>query len=299
MSRFLILKTLACFLFISLAVFTFKAYGQDAETDSLLDKVLFGDDEFLSLFTSPKKFQFIYARTNYENKTYFAGRDLGISQYNLSAQLFYFHSIGFHAGMGGVWYSGFEPKLYTVLVSAGYSGKIDGSGDYRYRVSFDKYFFSKNDSVQGIFSNSLNFGGTVDKGIAGSRLDFSLLTGKETGMQISWDLYSKLELLKLGSDSKIKFEPEVSFYFGTEEVVFYEIGRGSGVVPRNWQIIGSSRNKFGLLNTEIILPVCLEYKNFDFEAGYNINFPRTCQSGTKLPVTSYFNFSVGYIFSLN
>lgn len=278
---------------------THKVFSQEAELDSILDKVLFEDEEFLSLLSASGNFQFIYARTNYENRTYFAGRDIGINQYNTTGQLVYFHSIGIHAGIGGVWYDGFEPKLYNTMLSTGYSGKIGRSGDYRYRASFDQYFFGKVDTVDHTFSNSLNAGATIDKNFAGTRIDVSLLTGKETGVQVSWDFYGDFRLLKLGTYDKIRFEPEVSFYFGSEEIVFAKIGRGTGTLPRNRQIYYSYQTKFGLLNTEIMFPVTVDYKNFDLEVGYNINIPKTFQPDTKIPVSSYFNVSLGYIFSLN
>ena len=42
-----------------------------------------------------------------------------------------------------------------------------------------------------------------------------------------------------------------------------------------------------------------DYKNFDLEFGYNINLPNSMLTGDKLPVTTYFNVSLGYLFSLN
>lgn len=84
--------------------------------------------------------------------------------------------------------------------------------------------------------------------------------------------------------------------FGTELVAYYEL---IGFGPRQqYQLIENS--KFGLLNTAIILPISLDYKDFDLEIGYNINLPNSMfDDGEDLPVTTYFNVSLGYIFSLN
>ena len=77
----------------------------------------------------------------------FRGRDIGIEQQNYSAQLSYFHTAGISAGMGMIWYSQFNPRLYATSLMLGYSGKFGKSNDYRYRSSYNRYFFSKMDSV--------------------------------------------------------------------------------------------------------------------------------------------------------
>jgi hypothetical protein len=288
-----------CVVLLILSKIVQESVAQDDELDSLLNEVLFEDRELFSLLHGKEKIQFIYARTNFENKSFFAGRDIGINQSNTTAQVYYFHSIGIYAGIAGVSYSRFDPKIYTTLLSAGYSGKLTKSEDYRFRASFDKYFFRQNDSLQNNYSNSINLGATIDKEIAGSRFDFSILTGKETGFQFSWDFYGDIKIADPGTSGSIKFEPEFSLYFGSEEVIYFEIGKVTGGLPGLRKPVSKLTNKFGLLNREIILPVVFDYKNFDFELGYNINFPKTFQPRTKLPTKSYFNFSVGYIFSLN
>ena len=58
-------------------------------------------------------------------------------------------------------------------------------------------------------------------------------------------------------------------------------------------------SEFGLLNTAIRIPIGIDYRNFDLEIAYNINFPNSMITGDKLPTTTYFNISLGYIFSLN
>ena len=59
-------------------------------TDDLIEDILFSDDaEFNKIFDLLSNYQFLYTSVNYSNKTYFAGRDLGIDQYNLTPQIFY------------------------------------------------------------------------------------------------------------------------------------------------------------------------------------------------------------------
>ena len=273
-----------------------KLNAQEEKLDSLLEVILFEDEELVSLLTGKSNYQFLYARTHFENRSYFSGRDIGIEQQNYSAQLSYFHSAGFSAGVGTIWYSQFNPKLYATSLSLGYSGRIGKSNDYRYRSSYNRYIFSKMDSVDShAFNNAFAVGATIDKGFIGTRLDLALLTGEETAGQVSWDLYGDITLVKLGTFDKIKFEPEISFFFGKEIVAYYELG-GPG---QNQDYILVEDTDFGMLNTAFRFPITIDYKNFDLEIAYNINLPNSMLTEDKLPMTTYFNVSLGYIFSLN
>ena len=196
--------------------------SQEEKLDSLLDVILFEDEEMLTLLTGKKHYQFLYVRTHFENNSYFSGRDIGIEQQNYSAQLSYFHSAGINLSVGSIWYSQFNPKLYATSLAVGYSGKFGKSNDYRYRTSYNRYFFSEMDSVDShAFSNAFALGATIDKGLLGTRLDLALLTGEETAGQVSWDLFGDI---KLGTFDRIKFEPEISFFFDKEIMAYYELG---------------------------------------------------------------------------
>ena len=270
--------------------------SQEEALDSLLEVILFEDEEMLTLLTGKSNYQFLYVRTHFENESYFSGRDIGIEQQNYSAQLSYFHSAGFSAGLGSIWYSQFNPRLYATSLMLGYSGKFGKSNDYRYRSSYNRYFFSKMDSVDShAFNNAFAVGATIDKGFIGTRLDLALLTGEETAGQVSWDLYGDITLIKLGTFDRLKFEPEISFFFGKEIMAYYELG-GPGQ-NEEYNLVEDS--EFGLLNMAIRFPLSIDYKNFDLEIGYNINLPNSMLTDDELPMTTYFNVSLGYIFSLN
>ena len=270
--------------------------SQEENLDSLLEVILFEDEEMLTLLTGKSNYQFLYVRTHFENESYFSGRDIGIEQQNYSAQLSYFHSAGFSAGLGSILYSQFNPRLYATSLMLGYSGKFGKTNDYRYRTSFNRYFFSKMDSVDShAFNNAFAVGATIDKGFIGTRLDLALLTGEETAGQVSWDLYGDITLIKLGTFDRVKFEPEISFFFGKEIMAYYELG-GPGQ-NEEYELVEDS--EFGLLNMAIRFPISIDYKNFDLEIGYNINLPNSMLTDDELPMTTYFNVSLGYIFSLN
>ena len=99
------------------------ARSQNNELDSILDAILFEDEELVKLLTSKPKYHFLYWRTNYNNKTYYAGREIGDKQYNLSGQMYYFNYFGFYLGAAGAWYSQLDPHYNSTIVSPGINSR--------------------------------------------------------------------------------------------------------------------------------------------------------------------------------
>ena len=58
-------------------------------------------------------------------------------------------------------------------------------------------------------------------------------------------------------------------------------------------------NIIDLLNTQLSFPLSLSTKSWDFEFGYNFNFPNSVLKESSIPTSSYFSFSIGYLFDLN
>lgn len=264
------------------------------KSDELLDDLLFSDDvEFNKIFDHISNYQFLYTSVDYSNKTYFAGRDLGIDQYNLAPQIFYLNSNGLIAGVSGTVYSGLNPKWNTTEFTIGYSHSLFKIKNLTYKASFSKYFFAKQDSVTPSFNKVLGIGFSYRKKWFGTRLDGSLLLGNEKSAQINYDLYMDLPIVKVGKFDKLSFKPELSFYFGSDATI---ILKTTGIRNRPVYYYGSA---YGWMNTELSLPLILNFHDFDFEAGYNINFPRALGNHQSLKDVSTINISIGYIIGLN
>ncbi len=287
------------FFFLVLINFSNLVQAQESRIDSLLNAYLFDGEDLDDMMVYSGKYQFLYSRMSYDSQTYFAGRDIGIEQYNLTGQLSWFHHSGFSLGAAAVYYSALDPKISTALLMAGYSGRFTKSSDYRYRLSYDRFFFPGSDLLAASsFNSSLSGGITIDKKVAGTRLDYSLLMGKEYGSQVSWDIYGDFKVLRLGKLNRVKFEPEVSVYLGSDKTIITQVGVVPGRFPVKYETTEVESEKFGWMNTELKLPVTISLGNFDFELGYNMNFPRSVATTEKLEVTSYFNFSIGYLLVL-
>lgn len=271
---------------------------REARLDSILNAVIFDDDNLSYLFGLKKNFQFLYWRSNFDTRTFYAGREIGTEQYNLSGQLYYMHSKGIYAGISGAWYSQLDPGYRTTVLTLGYSKGLKKKQFFRYRISYDYFIFNNDDpDYEPLYNSGLNAGITFKSKNLGTRMNYYLLLGKETGSSFSWDAYSYINLVRLGTYDKIRMEPQVLLYFGSEAV---EYQLNETLVDPLTNIIYDSyyKDEFGLLNIQLQLPLKIKYKSFDFGAAWIYNFPQTQNDGFSYPQNSSFRFSIGYIFSL-
>ena len=298
------MKKLACL--VCLVCFNFVSFGQkeipfeiqESRVDSVVNDLFLEEEmDLLGLISDTEDFQFLYWRANYDSKTFYAGREIGLDQYNLSSQLFYLHSIGFYAGLAGAWYSDLDPGFRTTVFSFGYGKGLKKKLKFiRYRTSFDLYFYNNNDpDFEPIYTSSLNLGTTLRCKIISTRFDAGFLLGKEIGTQLNWDIYSKITLLKFGKFNKLQFEPELSFFFGSETV---EYDLSTYLYDQFDEPTYYYEDVFGLLNTQLALPVSLSVGSFDFELSWHKNFPRSMDYAYEYEDSSFLSFSIGYIFSL-
>jgi len=294
---------------LTIFLFSIPARSQEKSLDRMLDEFLFGKDlndsllesmtiddiDLNEIFNSTYNYRFIYVRSEFENKTYFSGQDLGISQYNIAGQVYYQGSKGLNLGIAGIMYNQFDPKYNTTILSAGYNNRVNGIKGLNIRALYSRYFFAKVDSVKdNEFNGSLDFGTTYQWKVLGSSVDFSVLLGKVKSTQINWDLFADIPILRFGLFNKLSFEPQISFYLGKETVVVNHYLNLSVFSEE----IATQKKKFGLMNTMLRVPLLLTFKNLDISTGYNFNFPHITGNSVKPGNTSFFNISLGYIFGI-
>ncbi len=269
-----------------------------ARVDSLLDDLFFGDEELTGLFTEKKNYQFLYWRANYDSRTFFAGREIGSNQYNLSGQMYYLNSNGIFAGVSGAWYSQLDPGYRTTILTLGFGKGLKKAKFFRYRLAYDYYLFNNDDpDFDPLYTSSLTAGITLKSKSLGTRFNSTFLLGKEVSTQLSWNTYAYLNLVKLGKYDKIRLEPQVLFYFGTESAEF--LLNEVLIDPlTNIEYTSYYKDVFGLMNVQLQLPLNITLKNFDFEAAWIYNLPRTMGDGMSYPENSFFRVSIGYILSL-
>ncbi|HDZ40270.1 MAG TPA: hypothetical protein ENH59_01120 [Bacteroidetes bacterium] len=280
---------------------SFYLSAQEDKIDAILDSMFFSNDEEILLMFAEmnRNHHFLYTRIGYDSKTTYAGREIGTEQYNLTGQLFYINSLGFNIGVSGAWYSQMYPSYRSTVVTAGYSNGLKKNKWLRYRISYNRYFYNINDSdYEPVYTGSAAVGISLKAGPVGSRMDYSLLLGKEYGSQVSADLYGNSTLLKIGKRAKIRILPEISFYFGSETVEYerYSYLDGSMQSPGDAEPV--YEDKFGLMNTQLSLPLEFSIGDLDIEVAYIYNLNRSIDPDYTFDNVPVISFSVGYFFML-
>jgi len=276
--------------------------AQDDKIDALLDSMFFNtDDEILLLLAEMNRnHNFIYGRVGYDSKTVYAGREIGTDQYNLTGQLFYLNSIGLNLGVSGAWYSQMDPSYRSTVVSAGFSNGLGKNKRLRYRISYNRYFYNSDTSdFVPVYTGSVNAGITLKAGPVGTRFDYSLLTGKESGSQASADLFGNFTLFKVGKKTKFRILPEVSFYFGSETVELERYSHLTGGLQSPGDVNYVYEDRFGLMNTQLSFPLEISIGDLDIEVAYIYNINRSLDADYTFDNVPMISFSVGYFFMIN
>lgn len=283
-------------LLISVAT-TASLYSQEPEEDEidvLLDELFFNDQEFIDdIIDSFSTYNFLYANLSFNSNTFFSGRESGVDQFNFVPQLSYYSSSGFNMSISGIYYETFSPNWDFTNVYVGYYHTIGNKKLLNYNVGYTRYFYSDGWDT---FTNSIDVGvGIRNKNKTfGTKLRASYLFGKDQAIQIASRTYASATLTKQ-QNFVLKFRPQLNFLVAQQTIALAQLD----TVGTDSIIEYEYNDIFDLLNTQLNLPFTLATKSWDFELGYNINFPSAVETESNLKTTSYFNISIGYLIDLD
>jgi hypothetical protein len=283
----------------------FYAFAQEAPTskidiDAYIDDLLLEEESLDEMLVSFTNFNFLYAAINYNSATYFSGRDVDIDQYNIVPQLTYMHSKGFYASVSGIYYSEFEPNWDVTTVTAGFGKSFGKKKLWRYYGSYSYYFYSND--LDNLYNSSASGGLSIrnKKRNLGTQISGTYYFGNELGYQLVSRSFATINVLKTNKH-QLKFRPQLSIITGTQII---DLSGGSLekllVAPEELVVddIIVQSSAFGLINTQINLPLLYSTSSFDFELGFNFNFPSELEGETDLKNTSFFNVGVAYLIDL-
>ena len=284
-----------CLFFCTVSVFSQEPPTKKIAIDEYIDEFLLEEESLDALFASLINFNFLYVSVNYNSDTYFSGRDIDIDQYNISPQITYMHSKGFYASLSGVYYSEFIPNWDVTTATLGYGKSFGKDKKWRYYTSLSGYFYSEN-NIDGLYKGNISagFGIQNKKRTLGTVLSGSYYLGDDATYQIISRTYANLKLLKT-KKHYLKFRPQLSIYTGTQIV---DVLSSTTFQDDIIEELYTQNNIFGLINTQINLPLQYSTNSFDFELGYNLNFPSEIGDETNLKNTSFFNIGISYLLDL-
>lgn len=280
-------------------LFSFIAtYAQEKEIDVLTEEdeiidSLFSDETIEDLFKLSENLDFLHFSINYNNNTYFSGRDIGIDQFSMTPQINYIHSKGYFAGLSGVYYNELDPKWDYTSITVGYGKRFGKTKQYRWSVNYDRYFFSEPSNNP--LKNSINFSLEIDNKsrTIGTELTTSFLFGSEKSAQIVSSSYGEISLIKK-KGNELKFRPTLRFIIAQQTI---QLAQTFTFRDRTFTVYRQN-NEFGLLNTQLLLPLQYSYSGFDFEAGYILNIPSAIEGESDIKTTGTFMFSIAYLLGL-
>lgn len=283
---------------IILLIQSLSVWSQTDRIDSLLNDIVWGDKEMMRLMDPPKSYCYLYGGLAGENKTMYAGRELEESMMAMNGNLFFFHSKGFFLGASGTWYGDPGEGYSNTMLSAGMYKPLNQKKSLNFRASFNHYFYASSDSLtENPFTNSMGAGLSLRNKRIGGRLSLNLLFGQDFGMNVTSAIFSRLPVIRFGKYNKLQLEPELSVFIGSESVELDQLGSQSGQQGIQTEMV--TEDKYGLLNTQFYLPLCLYIGDFDLELGYSLNIPSSQDENIDYPVNSVFSFSIGYLLPLN
>lgn len=265
----------------------------EKERNDILDDLFQDNTDIDELIAMLSNYQLLYISTNYNNATYFSGRDIGIDQYNIRPQITYLNSSGLFASIYGIYYSELQPKWDLTSATLGYGKSFGKNNLFKYYASYSRYFYNNTD-LNG-FSNDVSIGLSIrdKKRTLGTQFTTSYLFGKDQTIQIASISYAMINLFKI-KNSKLVLRPQLSIIAGKQTIQLAQSYTHMGQVYTTY----TANNVFNLINTQLNVPLQFNTNSFDFELGYNINFPSAIGNESNLKNTHFLNFAIGYLFDL-
>ncbi|NMH88844.1 hypothetical protein [Flavivirga algicola] len=289
-------KVFLTFIVLSSGLFTYSqeksTVDKEKEVDEIIDSLL-EEGVLNELIQDINNFKFLYVSVDYSSDTYFSGRDIDVDQYNIRPQVTYMHSKGFMFGLSGVYYNGFVPKWDYTAATIGYTKSLGKNKLFRLYTSGSRYFYSN--GVNNPFLYALTFGAGIKnkQRNIGTQFSGTYLFGNDQSFQITSSSYASIKLFKT-KKSTLALRPELNIIAAKQTFELAQINIENGV-----RIIDYLENEvFDLINTQISIPLEFSTHAFDFELGYNVNFPSAIGNEPNLHTTGFFNFSIAYLFDL-
>ena len=269
------------------------------DIDAYIDEFLLEEESLDQMLASFTDYSFLYVSLNYNSDTYFSGRDIDIDQYNIVPQVTYMHSKGFYAGLSGIYYEEFSPHWDVTTLTAGYGNSFGKVKLWRYFGSYSHYFYAND--YENLYNSTINAGISIrnKKRNIGTQLSGAYYFGDEVTYQIVSRTFAMVNLLK-SKKQHLKLRPQLSIVAGTQIVDLSggSIQKALYVKAEETDDLILQNNVFGLINTQINIPLQYHLGRFDFELGYNLNFPSELEGEGSLENTSFFNAGIGFLIDL-
>jgi len=260
-----------------------------SEADAILDELFLSDSLAIEAMANDFKNQdFLYINTLYNNKTLFSGRDFGVEQYSFFPAISYIDSNNFFLNVGSGFYSEINPQWDFVSFSGGYSNYLNKNKSIMATVMYSYTAFTED--VADLNNQRVSLSLSYQKKWFRNALSGGYLFGSNSSCYLSNNTYFNIDILESKSID-ISIEPRIGVFWGNQTVTeLVNVGF--------LQFQEVNTDFFQILNTELSIPLEVDFGKWDFEIEYSYAIPNPLPGEDNLNNNGYFSISMGYLIGL-
>lgn len=260
-----------------------------SEADAILDELFLSDSLAIEAMVNDFKNQdFLYINTLYNNKTLFSGRNFGVEQYSFFPAISYIDSNNFFLNVGSGFYSEINPQWDFVSFSGGYSNYLNKKKSIMATVMYSYTTFTED--VADLNNQRVSLSLSYRKKWFRNALSGGYLFGSNSSSYLSNNTYFNIDILESKSID-ISIEPRIGVFWGNQTVTeLVNVGF--------LQFQEVNTDFFQILNTELSIPLEVDFGKWDFEIEYSYAIPNPLPGENNLNNNGYFSISMGYLIGL-
>lgn len=255
---------------------------------------------------------------SFQNRTLFAGRDLGIKQWNSVLNVSYYHWSGLYADLSGFLYGESQPKLQMTALSLGYMKDITEnlslSADLGKMIETNP---DPNFPNQLPYWTSLSLSYSINKFMPNA--DYTLMFGNETAKRLRLGILYYQTYKKVGFLDRISLSPRITAILGNQDITYAQYWAGGSLYtadltnvpirnPFNQKLTklgkrlqtlqNSSQSYFGLMAMDLAMGMSAIKSNFRLTLTPHLVKPVRLYVGENISVNwqFYVGVSCGYTF---
>jgi hypothetical protein len=282
----------------------------DEEMDNLVDSLIIN-----------KPTSEVNIGLGYQNKTLFAGRDLGIKQWNSVFNATYYHWSGLYADFSGFIYSKSDPKLQMTALSVGYMGDLTENLSLMAEVG--RMIETKPDPN---YPNQLSYWTSLSLSYSFGKLsptaDYTLMFGSETANRFRLGISYYQSYKNVGFIDRISLTPRITSIYGNQDITYSQYWTGGNLytadstsanitttkrnpfnqlitkLGKKQQTLAGTKSYFGLMAVDLACGISLTKNSFRISITPHLVKPVRLYVGEDINVSwqFYYGLSCGYTF---
>lgn len=209
--------------------------------------------------------------SEYTSNVNFQGRKIGNNQFGVNAGLNYVTASGFGLHYTADYWSGFATSGISQH-TVGLSYEFDLSSWLEVSLGYERWFLNTgNDTLNSDLNNYFTFGMVADADFVKPHFSANFIKGSENAYGFEIGIGAPISIID-NEKSRLSVTPDIALMSGTDTrltTLLIKRARGKSTVST------SSQSIFGLLNTELTLPITYTQPLFEITAAAHLAIPHS------------------------